>query len=107
MRGHRHQQPVLVVEPFMRMILTVAIEAHLEGRHLTRRGLVHVVPNTGNTGGDVARIELTPPSAGLWLAKVREGRPARPNLADIQVACLRLAERIPGEALIEHLVTRF
>src|SRR4051812_47870183 len=64
-RGERHQERVLVVKAFVRVIGPVAIEAHAEGLDAARRRLVHVVPDAGDAARGVRGNELAPKRARL------------------------------------------
>ncbi len=57
------------------------IVRHGFGWGLEHRGLIHVVPESGNTFVDECLVEPTPPLPCLCLGEVREDGGARPNRA--------------------------
>src|SRR5690349_14419770 len=85
--------------PWQRLVRDpAAVEAHPVGRDHAGRRLVHVVPDAGDPGLHVARVQLAPPAARLLGREVRERRAPRPDLADVDVAALGAAQHVALQA---------
>ena len=74
------------------------VEGHGFAGAIEDGGLVHIVPEAGDTLGDEALVEGAPPLAGPGLGEVREDAVAGPDFADVDGAVGVLDEVVAGGA---------
>src|ERR1700674_725784 len=76
------------------------IERHGLGRRLKNRGLVHVVPETGDACCHEIAVQSPPPSTRVAAGEIGKYRGAGPDLADVERAIRPLEEMVAGDAAI-------
>lgn len=79
---------------------TALVEAHAERRDVAGCGLVHVVPDTRDAGGDVRGVKFAPPRAALVGGEVREGGVTGPDLADVGIPAVGAAQHVAFLCLV-------
>src|SRR6202011_1736712 len=76
------------------------VERQRFGRRVKHRGLVHVIPETGNTGGNEIAIQRAPPSTRLSAGEIGKYRAAGPDATRVHRAVGPLEEMVACDAAV-------